>query len=919
MMRKKTIALGIVLLGWVLMCNAATVGAIRWDVWVGDELNSEYGTPDFKHGIWNEEALYPEPWRCRLPFYASNVSRTNVQIRCTTQAVMDQEIESAAGALDYWAFLDYPEDPMHEPLELYLSSSKKSRINFCIILNGREWWLHKQKYIDYFKDASYQRVLSGRPLVYMHNAPAELWMKAHVDELAAMSVAQGAGDPYFVAMGWDPATVQAAKEAVGADAVTAYAYATEGSSTGLPYNQLVSNVKARWNDFAAGGHKVVPFVMTGWDRRPRADHATANPEDTVNSWTNIVQNRWNEKPNPKELSDFVRDASLWADASEDASEAGTVIIYNWNENSEGGWLSPGYSIASSNDNIRLDFIKDIRDGSYSLNLSDLLGYWPFDFDEDIYDYSQYQNHAYRDGPMVFVAGIEKKGLQSIYGGSNCFVPHHSSLESMPDITVSGWINLGALPSAGYPAVVVSKYQVYALSVNSDGLAQFTVGTINDAWQGASTTAMGLGATIITGEWFHVAGTYTQETGETKVYVNGVLCATATGASGAIGSNALSDMKIGNSYFDGKLDEIRLYRSALNNSEIDALFVEHVVLLQDAFNIADSSDINTGLASRQSGTESVVDWSSSPATSRIIGNAMQLFKEGAAGTASARLDKDFAAVANDVRISVELQPVPLGGFAMVNFGMATADGVNANQGYSFRLDVRYAAKWLKFYDNGQFIQSVDVTSLMTGSNDTLVIEFTYGDTVSASFNGTDYEFSAGVNSYTGTPELENRLMLAWFHAGDPTETFAAFDNLVVEGRLRGGYDAWAVLHGLPGAYGAGAEDPEADPDGDLFNNFYEYSFGGNPLDAMNGCLPPKSAVVADGGSNVLEYVYYKRSARDSGLVYSMEYRTNLVFGIGWTDCTDSTEVGSGIFNAEMNVVTNRIPLESEQKFFRIKAQ
>ncbi|MCF7863260.1 MAG: hypothetical protein K9L89_00540, partial [Kiritimatiellales bacterium] len=335
---KKTVVLGVALFVMALSCRAATVGAIRWDVWVGDELNDEYGTPDFKHGIWNEEAIYPEKWRNRLPFFASNVSRTNVEIRCTTQAVMDREIESATGALDYWAFLDYPEDPMHEPLALYLSSSKKSQINFCIILNGREWWLHKQRYVDYFKEASYQKVLGGRPLVYLFNAAA--WMTNNVNELAAMSTAQGAGDPYFVAMGWDPATVQAAKDVLGADAVTAYAYATEGTSTGLSYGQLVNNVKARWNDFAAGGHKVVPFVMAGWDRRPRADHAADNPDDTVGTWTNIVQNRWNEKPNPKELADFVRDASVWSDTSADASEADTVIMYAWNENTEGGWLTP---------------------------------------------------------------------------------------------------------------------------------------------------------------------------------------------------------------------------------------------------------------------------------------------------------------------------------------------------------------------------------------------------------------------------------------------------------------------------------------------------------------------------------------------------------------------------------------------------
>lgn len=264
-MTVKKLLVWVALFGLVLTCNAAvTVGAIRWDVWVGDELNGEYGTPNFKDGIWNEKAIYPEQWRCRLPFFASNVSRTNVQIRCTTQTVMDQEIKSAAGALDYWAFLDYPVTPMHKPLELYLNSSQKNRINFCIILNGNGWWLNKQRYVDYFKDAGYHKVLGGRPLVYILDAEGALpkfadgWAgeKSQLDQLAAMSVDQGAGDPYFVTMGWVPATVQTAKQNLGADAVTAYAYATEGAAAGKPYSKLVSDVKARWNNFAAGGYKV---------------------------------------------------------------------------------------------------------------------------------------------------------------------------------------------------------------------------------------------------------------------------------------------------------------------------------------------------------------------------------------------------------------------------------------------------------------------------------------------------------------------------------------------------------------------------------------------------------------------------------------------------------------------------------------
>ena len=51
---------------------------------------------------------------------------------------MDREISYASAAgLDYWAFVNYPEqEAMSSGLKLYLSSEHRSRINFCLDLQG---------------------------------------------------------------------------------------------------------------------------------------------------------------------------------------------------------------------------------------------------------------------------------------------------------------------------------------------------------------------------------------------------------------------------------------------------------------------------------------------------------------------------------------------------------------------------------------------------------------------------------------------------------------------------------------------------------------------------------------------------------------------------------------------------------------
>jgi len=204
----------------------------------------------------------------------------------------------------------------------------------------------------------------------------------------------------------------------------------------------------------------------------------------------------------------------------------------------------------------------------------------------------------------------------------------------------------------------------------------------------------------------------------------------------------------------------------------------VVLLQDTFGSVDTNDVNFDLLNRQSGTEATAVWTNNLEAS-LSGGTLRTSTIGSAGSSWARLEQDFAVTTNKVRISMGIKnDYPADGFSMVNFGMETADGFLATAGFSFRLDTRFAVKKLKFFDNGTEMASMDVTSLLSGGYDALKIDFSGGDTVSATFSGTAYDFGFGQTSYTGTSEIENHIMLGWFGDGDPGVTFASFDNLTV---------------------------------------------------------------------------------------------------------------------------------------------
>jgi len=86
-------------------------------------------------------------------------------------------------------------------------------------------------------------------------------------------------------------------------------------------------------------------------------------------------------------------------------------------------------------------------------------------------------------------------------------------------------------------------------------------------------------TDYTSKWVHLVGTYSKTTGVSKIYINGVLSNTTI--AGSISSNySTGNMYIGKAgnlsgqtYFTGKMDDIRIYKRVLNQNEVKALFKE----------------------------------------------------------------------------------------------------------------------------------------------------------------------------------------------------------------------------------------------------------------------------------------------------------------------------------------------------------
>jgi len=317
--------------------------------------------------------LSPAKWHYRLPFYGKVIASDVALARFDNQAVMDAEIQSAAGALDYWAFFEEePNTPKFTALKLYLASALSHKVGFTVVcgpgcLNG----IGVQQQLAYFRHLSYVLLPDGRPLVYIflrllhdddHLPAIARQLRAVLGNLTSLSISQGTGAPYYVAMHPDPKVAAHISTMAGLNSLSTYSWrpvATVGENVTIryPYSRLTAAVESRWDEYAAvvngTGIGVVPCAMTGWDGRPRQERPDINPAFKTAYHDSYVNG------SPNAVARHVMQAARWCQRHPRLAPGNAVLIYAWNEFSEGGHLCPRLSDGDD----RLRAIREVRSTS----------------------------------------------------------------------------------------------------------------------------------------------------------------------------------------------------------------------------------------------------------------------------------------------------------------------------------------------------------------------------------------------------------------------------------------------------------------------------------------------------------------------------------------------------------------------------
>lgn len=245
-----------------------------------------------------------------------------------------------------------------------------------------------------------------------------------------------------------------------------------------------------------------------------------------------------------------------------------------------------------------------------------------------------------DGGTTLIAHSGKIGNASALDGVNDYIQVGSkaSLVMSDKLSIEAWIYpTGVGSSSTNGGIVVNKEGEYEIARYPNGTIQWAFANSKPGWVFINT---GVIAPLYT--WSHVVITY--EAGIVKTYLNGTLRHTYVGV-GNIGdvNTSTNDFRIGgrqvgSQYFEGSIDELRVWRSVRTTQEIEASkatsFITVPADLVGYWPMDELSGTTTADASMNNNTGTLVNGVSRSATAFVWSPAEGLnTKDGAVVKAS----------------------------------------------------------------------------------------------------------------------------------------------------------------------------------------------------------------------------------------------------------------------------------------------
>ncbi|MDG3006152.1 glycoside hydrolase family 99-like domain-containing protein [Paludisphaera mucosa] len=274
-------------------------------------------------------------------------------------AVMEEQIGYAADAgVAFFSFCWYwPEGPdkacpMNQALDFYHQAKNRERLEFCLLvanhggyrIGPKAWDEVSAVWVGEFQKPGHLK-LGGEPLLIFFS-PRELIQEfgspeavaSAFEKLRARARAAGLSGVKIAGCatpgpeyGWDDLEKLAA---CGFDLFTGYNYpgaGRKGPELERPFAELTEGSEGVWDGFARKSPRpYVPVVTAGWDMRPWEKPGDAKPPSL-----------YYVDRTPAAVADAVDRGIRWLDRHPDRTlPERLLLVYAWNENGEGGYLTP---------------------------------------------------------------------------------------------------------------------------------------------------------------------------------------------------------------------------------------------------------------------------------------------------------------------------------------------------------------------------------------------------------------------------------------------------------------------------------------------------------------------------------------------------------------------------------------------------
>ena len=177
------------------------------------------------------------------------------------------------------------------------------------------------------------------------------------------------------------------------------------------------------------------------------------------------------------------------------------------------------------------------------------------------------------GGTSWVAGLYAGGIELDDGLNGHVAAPHDPLHDVSELTIAAWINIDVLQN--YDGVLTKGTNVspYSLMLSTPD-QRFKFRANNFFPTGGSGVGIFTSSNVLTtGSWHHIAVTFDGQ--DVVLYLDGAHDSTHN-ASGLVLGRTTEDLIIGgdfpggDEYFDGRLDDVRLYDAALTADQIAQL-------------------------------------------------------------------------------------------------------------------------------------------------------------------------------------------------------------------------------------------------------------------------------------------------------------------------------------------------------------